>query len=74
MAKLLRLDEEEFTRLQMLLENYKQQNTQASVHFAEDEDGKLAVKTFLEYLDYEKDVIHVKKLEEKEYVALGMNP
>ncbi|KAJ7341059.1 hypothetical protein JRQ81_004749 [Phrynocephalus forsythii] len=71
LAKLLRLEEKEFTRLQMLLENYKQQNTQTSVHFAEDEDGQLPVKTFLEYLDYEKDVIHMKKLEEKEYVALG---
>ncbi|XP_072846563.2 rab3 GTPase-activating protein non-catalytic subunit isoform X1 [Pogona vitticeps] len=71
LAKLLRLEEKEFTRLQMLLENYKQLNTQTSVHFAEDKDGKLPVKTFLEYLDYEKDVIHVKKLEEKEYVALG---
>ncbi|XP_062980165.1 rab3 GTPase-activating protein non-catalytic subunit [Elgaria multicarinata webbii] len=71
LAKLLRLDEKEFTRLQMLLENYKQQNTQPSVRFAEDKDGVLPVKTFLEYLDYEKDVINVKKLDEKEYVALG---
>nr|XP_028580442.1 rab3 GTPase-activating protein non-catalytic subunit [Podarcis muralis] len=71
LAKLLRLDEQEFTRLQMLLENYKQQNTQPSVHFAEDKDGVLPVKTFLEYMDYEKDVINVKKLDEREYVALG---
>ncbi|XP_042302248.1 rab3 GTPase-activating protein non-catalytic subunit isoform X2 [Sceloporus undulatus] len=71
LAKLLRLEDEEFARLQMLLENYKQQNTQPSVHFADDKDGVLPVKTFLEYLDYEKDVINVKKLEESEYVALG---
>ncbi|CAI5770948.1 Uncharacterized protein PODLI_1B008190 [Podarcis lilfordi] len=71
LAKLLRLDEQEFTRLQMLLENYKQQNTQPSVHFADDKDGVLPVKTFLEYMDYEKDVINVKKLDEREYVALG---
>ncbi|XP_053164823.1 rab3 GTPase-activating protein non-catalytic subunit [Hemicordylus capensis] len=71
LAKLLRLDEKEFTRLQMLLENYKQQNTQPSVHFAEDEDGVLPVKTFLEHLEYEKDKISVKKLDEKENVALG---
>ncbi|KAF7253218.1 Rab3 GTPase-activating protein non-catalytic subunit [Varanus komodoensis] len=71
LAQLLRLDEKEFTRLQMLLENYKQQNTQLSVHFVEDKDGVLPVKTFLEYLDYEQDVIGVKKLDEREYVALG---
>ncbi|KAL7987378.1 hypothetical protein Chor_006297 [Crotalus horridus] len=71
LAKLLRLDEKEFTRLQMLLERYKQQNTQPSVHFVEDEDGMLPVKTFLDYLDYEKDAINVKKLDDKEYVALG---
>uniref|UniRef100_A0A8D0DZX4 RAB3 GTPase activating non-catalytic protein subunit 2 n=1 Tax=Salvator merianae TaxID=96440 RepID=A0A8D0DZX4_SALMN len=71
LAKLLRLDEQDFTRLKMLLENYMQQNTQPSVHFLEDEDGVLPVKTFLEYLDYEKDVVNVKKLDEREYVALG---
>uniref|UniRef100_A0A8C5RDN0 RAB3 GTPase activating non-catalytic protein subunit 2 n=1 Tax=Laticauda laticaudata TaxID=8630 RepID=A0A8C5RDN0_LATLA len=71
LAKLLRLDEKEFTRLQMLLEKYKQQNTQPSVHFVEDKDGILSVKTFLDYLDYEKDAINVKKLDDKEYVALG---
>ncbi|KAH0622686.1 hypothetical protein JD844_025199 [Phrynosoma platyrhinos] len=71
LAKLLRLEEEDFARLQMLLENYKQQNTQPSVHFVEDKDGVLPVKTFLEYLEYENDVINVKKLEEREYVALG---
>ncbi|XP_066474968.1 rab3 GTPase-activating protein non-catalytic subunit isoform X2 [Tiliqua scincoides] len=71
LAKLLRLDEKEFTRLQMLLENYKQQNAHPSVRFAEDKDGELPVKTFLEYLEYEKAIINVKKLDEKEYVALG---
>ncbi|KAJ6666898.1 hypothetical protein lerEdw1_018900 [Lerista edwardsae] len=71
LAKLLRLDENEFTRLQMLLENYKQQNTHPSVRFAEDKDGDLPVKTFLEYLEYEKVTINVKKLDEREYVALG---
>ncbi|XP_061481152.1 rab3 GTPase-activating protein non-catalytic subunit isoform X2 [Rhineura floridana] len=72
LAKLLRLDEKEFTRLQMLLENYKQQSTQPCVHFEEDKDGVLPVKTFLEYLDYdEKDGINVKKIDEREYVALG---
>lgn len=71
LAKLLRLDEKEFTRLQMLLENYKQQNAHPSVHFAEDKNGELPVKTFLEYLEYEKAMINVKKLDEREYVALG---
>ncbi|XP_054836638.1 rab3 GTPase-activating protein non-catalytic subunit isoform X1 [Eublepharis macularius] len=72
LAKLLRLDDKEFARLQMLLENYKmQEDTQHSVHFAEDKDGVLSVKAFLEHLEYEKDVINVKKLDEREYVALG---
>uniref|UniRef100_A0A8D0GT66 RAB3 GTPase activating non-catalytic protein subunit 2 n=1 Tax=Sphenodon punctatus TaxID=8508 RepID=A0A8D0GT66_SPHPU len=71
MAKLLRLDEKEFARLKTLLENYKQENVQTTVRFAEDKDGILPVKTFLEYLEYEKDVINVKKLDEVEYVALG---
>lgn len=71
LAKLLRLDEKEFTRLQMLLENYKQQNAHPSVHFAEDKNGELPVKTFLEYLEYEKAMINVKKLDEREHVALG---
>lgn len=71
LAKLLRLDEKEFTRLQMLLERYKEQNTQPSVHFVEDKDVMLPVKIFLDYLDYEKDAINVKKLDDKEYVALG---
>uniref|UniRef100_A0ACB8GAN6 Rab3 GTPase-activating protein non-catalytic subunit n=1 Tax=Sphaerodactylus townsendi TaxID=933632 RepID=A0ACB8GAN6_9SAUR len=71
LAKLLRLDEKAFTRLQMLLENYKVQDTQLSVHFAEDKDGVLPVKTFLEHLECEKDTVDVKKLEEREYVALA---
>ncbi|XP_043367671.1 rab3 GTPase-activating protein non-catalytic subunit isoform X3 [Dermochelys coriacea] len=71
LAKLLRLDEKEFARLQTLLENYKQENTQTTVRFADDKDGILPVKMFLEYLEYEKDMILVKKLDEGEYVALG---
>uniref|UniRef100_A0A8C0GPV7 RAB3 GTPase activating non-catalytic protein subunit 2 n=1 Tax=Chelonoidis abingdonii TaxID=106734 RepID=A0A8C0GPV7_CHEAB len=71
LAKLLRLDEREFARLQTLLENYKQENTQTTVRFADDKDGILPVKMFLEYLECEKDMILVKKLDEGEYVALG---
>ncbi|XP_039386716.1 rab3 GTPase-activating protein non-catalytic subunit isoform X3 [Mauremys reevesii] len=71
LAKLLRLDEKEFARLQTLLENYKQENTQTTVRFADDKDGILPVKMFLEYLECEKDMILVKKLDEGEYVALG---
>ncbi|XP_006022403.1 rab3 GTPase-activating protein non-catalytic subunit isoform X2 [Alligator sinensis] len=71
LAKLLRLDEKEFVRFQTLLENYKQENTQPTVRFAEDKDSVLSVKMFLEYLEYEKDMINVKKLDEGEYVALG---
>uniref|UniRef100_A0A8C6Y883 RAB3 GTPase activating non-catalytic protein subunit 2 n=1 Tax=Naja naja TaxID=35670 RepID=A0A8C6Y883_NAJNA len=41
--------------------------------FCRDKDGMLSVKTFLDYLDYEKDAINVKKLDDKEYVALGMS-
>ncbi|EMP31169.1 Rab3 GTPase-activating protein non-catalytic subunit, partial [Chelonia mydas] len=70
LAKLLRLDEKEFARLQKLLENYKQENIQTTVRFADDKDGILPVKMFLEYLEYEKDMILVKKLDEGEYVAL----
>ncbi|KAM9156038.1 rab3 GTPase-activating protein non-catalytic subunit isoform 3-T3 [Pangshura tecta] len=70
LAKLLRLDEKEFARLQALLENYKQENTQTTVRFADDKDGILPVKMFLEYLECEKDMILVKKLDEGEYVAL----
>ncbi|XP_073194952.1 rab3 GTPase-activating protein non-catalytic subunit isoform X3 [Lepidochelys kempii] len=71
LAKLLRLDEKVFARLQTLLENYKQENIQTTIRFADDKDGILPVKMFLEYLEYEKDMILVKKLDEGEYVALG---
>uniref|UniRef100_A0A8C4VNR6 RAB3 GTPase activating non-catalytic protein subunit 2 n=1 Tax=Gopherus evgoodei TaxID=1825980 RepID=A0A8C4VNR6_9SAUR len=71
LAKLLRLDEKEFARLQTLLENYSQENTQTTIRFADDQDGILPVKMFLEYLECEKDMILVKKLDEGEYVALG---
>uniref|UniRef100_A0A7N4NZM3 RAB3 GTPase activating non-catalytic protein subunit 2 n=1 Tax=Sarcophilus harrisii TaxID=9305 RepID=A0A7N4NZM3_SARHA len=71
LAVLLRLDEKELVRLQALLENYKQENTKTSVRFADDKDGVLPVTTFLEYLEYEKDMISVKKISELEYVALG---
>ncbi|XP_074165300.1 rab3 GTPase-activating protein non-catalytic subunit isoform X1 [Sminthopsis crassicaudata] len=71
LAVLLRLDEKELVRLQALLENYKQENTKTTVRFADDKDGVLPVTTFLEYLEYEKDMISVKKISELEYVALG---
>ncbi|XP_064132966.1 rab3 GTPase-activating protein non-catalytic subunit isoform X3 [Loxodonta africana] len=70
-AVLLKLDEKELLKLQSLLEKYKQENTRPAVRFSEDKDGTLPVKTFLEYLDYEKDVINIKKISEEEYVALG---
>uniref|UniRef100_A0A8C3KUN9 RAB3 GTPase activating non-catalytic protein subunit 2 n=1 Tax=Calidris pygmaea TaxID=425635 RepID=A0A8C3KUN9_9CHAR len=71
LAKLLRLEEKDFHRLQTLLENYKKEDTQTSVQFADEKDDVLSVKMFLEYLEYEKDVINVKNMEDREYVALG---
>uniref|UniRef100_A0A8B9SR58 RAB3 GTPase activating non-catalytic protein subunit 2 n=1 Tax=Anas platyrhynchos TaxID=8839 RepID=A0A8B9SR58_ANAPL len=71
LAKLLRLEEKDFQRLQTLLENYKKENTQTSVQFADENDDVLSVKMFLEYLEYEKDVINVKNMEDSKYVALG---
>jgi hypothetical protein len=68
---LLRLEEQELFKLQALLEKYKQENTRTSVRFSDDKDGVLPVKTFLEYLEYEKDVLSIKKISEEEYVALG---
>ncbi|KAM9316856.1 rab3 GTPase-activating protein non-catalytic subunit [Gastrophryne carolinensis] len=71
LAQLLRLEEEEWSRLQILFRNYKQDHAKAGVRFAEDEDGVLSVKTFLEYLECEQDSITVKKISEEDYVALG---
>lgn len=71
LAKLLRLEEKDFHRLQTLLESYKKENTQTTVQFADEKDDVLSVKTFLEYLEYEKDAINVKNMEDGEYVALG---
>ena len=68
---LLRLDDKELVKLRALLEKYKQENTKTSVRFSEDADKVLPVKTFLEYLEYEKDVLSIKKISEEEYVALG---
>uniref|UniRef100_A0A8C3WPR2 RAB3 GTPase activating non-catalytic protein subunit 2 n=1 Tax=Catagonus wagneri TaxID=51154 RepID=A0A8C3WPR2_9CETA len=71
LAVLLRLDEKELLKLQALLEKYKQENSRTAVRFSDDKDGVLPVKTFLEYLDCEKDVISVKRTGEEEHVALG---
>ncbi|KAB0377356.1 hypothetical protein FD755_011800, partial [Muntiacus reevesi] len=71
LAVLLRLDEKELLKLQALLEKYKQENSRTAVRFSDDKDGVLPVKTFLEYLEYEKDVVNIKKTSEEEYVALG---
>ncbi|XP_051042467.1 rab3 GTPase-activating protein non-catalytic subunit isoform X1 [Phodopus roborovskii] len=71
LAVLLRLDDKELAKLWALLEKYKQENTKTTVRFSEDTDGVLPVKTFLEYLEYEKDVLSIKKISEEEYVALG---
>ncbi|KAM9212379.1 rab3 GTPase-activating protein non-catalytic subunit isoform 2-T2 [Dugong dugon] len=71
LAVLLRLDEKELLKLQSLLERYKQESTRTVVRFSDAKDGVLPVKTFLEYLEYEKDMINVKKISEEAYVALG---
>lgn len=68
---LLRLDDKELVKLRALLEKYKQENTKITVRFSEDTDGVLPVKIFLEYLEYEKDALSIKKISEEEYVALG---
>ncbi|KAH0510507.1 Rab3 GTPase-activating protein non-catalytic subunit [Microtus ochrogaster] len=70
LAVLLRLDDKELVKLRALLEKYKHENTKTNVRFSEDADGVLPVKTFLEYLEYEKDVLSIKKISEEEYVAL----
>lgn len=71
LALLLRLDGRELLKLQALLEKYKQENTRAAVRFSDDKDGVLPVKTFLEYLECEKDAVSMKKASEEEHVALG---
>nr|XP_036870368.1 rab3 GTPase-activating protein non-catalytic subunit isoform X3 [Manis javanica] len=71
LAVLLRLDEKELLKLQALLEKYKQEKTSTTVRFSDDKDGVLPVKTFLEYLESEKDVVNIKKINEEESVALG---
>ncbi|XP_053794432.1 rab3 GTPase-activating protein non-catalytic subunit isoform X2 [Vidua chalybeata] len=71
LAKLLRLEEKDFHRLETLLENYKKENTQTTTQLTDEKDDMLSVKMFLEYLEYEKDVITVKNMEDGEYVALG---
>lgn len=71
LAKLLRLEEKDFRRLEALLENYKKENTQAAAQLADEKDDILSVKMFLECLEYEKDVINVKNMEDGDYVALG---
>ncbi|KAE8600460.1 hypothetical protein XENTR_v10013259 [Xenopus tropicalis] len=71
LAQLLRLDENEFARVQSLIRNYKQGIPRAGVHFAEDEGSILPVKTFLEYLECDRDAINVKKISEEEHIALG---
>ncbi|XP_006916295.1 rab3 GTPase-activating protein non-catalytic subunit [Pteropus alecto] len=71
LAALLRLDEKELLKLQALLEKYRQENTRAVVRFSDEKDGVLPVKTFLEYLEYEKDAINIRKISEEEYVSLG---
>ncbi|GCC23475.1 hypothetical protein chiPu_0001871 [Chiloscyllium punctatum] len=71
LATLLRLEEREIVKIQTLLDNYKQGNTRCTVHFEEDKNYKLPIQMFLEYLEFEKEVINVKKLSEDECVALG---
>ncbi|RMC12371.1 hypothetical protein DUI87_09886 [Hirundo rustica rustica] len=70
LAKLLRLEEKDFHRLETLLENYKKENTQTTTQLTDEKDDVLSLKMFLEYLEYEKDVITVKNMEDGEYVAL----
>lgn len=70
LAKLLRLEQKDFHRLETLLENYKKENAQTT-QLTDEKDDVLSVKMFLEYLEYEKDVITVKNMEDGEYVALG---
>ncbi|XP_078413223.1 rab3 GTPase-activating protein non-catalytic subunit [Cetorhinus maximus] len=71
LATLLRLEEREVAKIQTLLDNYRQGNTRSTVHFEEDENCKLPIQTFLEYLEFEKEVVNVKKLSEDECVSLG---
>ncbi|XP_063775203.1 rab3 GTPase-activating protein non-catalytic subunit isoform X2 [Pseudophryne corroboree] len=71
LAQLLRLEEEEWVRLQTLIRKYKQEHTRTGVRFAEDERGRLPVRAFLQYLECEQDTVNVKKISEEDYIALG---
>ncbi|XP_067901173.1 rab3 GTPase-activating protein non-catalytic subunit isoform X2 [Heterodontus francisci] len=71
LATLLRLEEQEAAKIQTLLDNYRQGNTRNTVQFEEDKNYKLPIQTYLDYLEYEKEVVNVKKLDEDKCVALG---
>ncbi|KAM5238893.1 rab3 GTPase-activating protein non-catalytic subunit [Ctenodactylus gundi] len=71
LAVLLRLDEEELLKLQTLLKKYKQESTRATVRFPDDEGGVLPARTFLDYLECEKDTLGIRKISDEDSVALG---
>ncbi|XP_055495695.1 rab3 GTPase-activating protein non-catalytic subunit [Leucoraja erinacea] len=71
LASLLRLEESESAKIQTLLDNYRHGKTKNTVQFEDDENCKLPIQMFLDFLEYEKETVHVKKVDEEEYVALG---
>ncbi|XP_043917591.1 rab3 GTPase-activating protein non-catalytic subunit [Protopterus annectens] len=71
LSTLLRMEEEEFFRIQKLLKTYQQENTKPAVRFSEDFDKELSVGCFLESLECEKWSITVKKIGTTDSNALG---
>lgn len=71
LSSVLRLSEEELSRIQALLQRYREESGRPSVSFAQDPGVALPVRSFLSQMECEEGAVRLSRGQDSDWIQLG---
>ncbi|KAK6489442.1 rab3 GTPase-activating protein non-catalytic subunit [Huso huso] len=71
LSSVLRLSEEELSRIQALLQRYREESGRPSVSFAQDPGVALPVRSFLSQMECEEGTVRLSRGQDSDWIQLG---
>ncbi|XP_033859134.3 rab3 GTPase-activating protein non-catalytic subunit [Acipenser ruthenus] len=71
LSSVLRLSEEELSRIQALLQRYREESSRPSVSFAQDPGVALPVRSFLSQMECEEGAVRLSRGQDSDWIQLG---
>ncbi|XP_041107019.1 rab3 GTPase-activating protein non-catalytic subunit [Polyodon spathula] len=71
LSSVLRLSEEELSRIQALLQRYREESSRPSVSFTQDPGVVLPVRSFLSQMECEEGTVRLSRSQDSDWIQLG---